>query len=117
MSPFNPSHIALPGSHRPMKPGARWVRSVDPDHTIQVTITLRGPALPDPGANPEGSLAPEEFAARYGASQADADAVAGALTPLGLKIDDVSLPTRSMQVSGPIAAFQKAFQPNLAIYH
>ena len=41
-------------------------------------------------------MSPAEFAQKYGASQADADKVTRSLEAYGLKVDKVSLATRSM---------------------
>jgi len=82
-----------------------------------VTISLRGPRLPDADELPSQGLRPEEFAKRYSARQQDADTVAAALQGYGLTVDDVSLVTRSMRVSGPASAMNASFRANLGIYH
>ena len=110
-------HVLLPGSERPAKAGATRVRDADPNAPLEVTLSLRGPQLPSPDQLPEQALSREEFEAKYGASQADADTVARVLGGMGLKIEEVSLPTRSIRVSGTVGAMQAAFQPKLGIYH
>jgi len=109
-------HVELPGSHRPVKGDAKRVRDADPQARVEVTITLRGPKLPDASHLPSAPLSPEQFRKQYGASAADAEKVSQALTPLGLKVEEVSLPTRSMRVSGSVAAMEDAFQAHLGIY-
>jgi kumamolisin len=84
---------------------------------MEVTLTLRGPALPDANNLPAQGLSPDEFAKQYSASEEDAKTVARVLQGYGLKIEEVSLPTRSIRVSGTVGQMQAAFQSNLAIYH
>jgi kumamolisin len=60
-------------------------------------------------------LTPEELEARFGAVKADADKVATSLKKFGLKVEEVSLATRSMRVSGTAADIEAAFKPNMAI--
>jgi hypothetical protein len=57
-----------------------------------------------------------DFESNYAASRDDADKVAEVLGRFGLKVDSISLPTRSMRVSGTVAAMEAAFHPNLGIY-
>ena len=58
----------------------------------------------------------QEFEANYSASKEDADKVAEVLKRYDLKIEDVSLATRSMRVSGTVSAMEAAFHPDLGIY-
>jgi kumamolisin len=55
------------------------------------------------------------LAEKFGASKKDADKVAKSLKKFGLKVDSVSLATRSMSVSGTAAAMEAAFKPDLAM--
>ncbi len=110
-------HVELPGSHRPAKGDATRLRDADPQARVEVTLTLRGPKLPDANHFPSTRLSPEQFKAQYGASAADAEKVAQVLGPLGIKVEEVSLPTRSVRVSGSVAAMEEAFQAGLGIYH
>ena len=109
------SHVVLPGSKRGKDRHATWAGEVDPKEKIDLTITLAGPKLPDAGEYVGQTMTPAEFAAKYGASKEDADAVAKSLKKFGLKVEDVSLETRSMVVSGTAAAIEKAFQPGMCI--
>ena len=79
-------------------------------------MSLRGPELPDADHVPSHGLSPEAFAARYGASSEDADTVRRVLEGYGLKVDEVLLATRSMRVSGSVAAMEAAFRTSLGIY-
>lgn len=110
-------HVVLAGSNRPANSDTRRLRDAHPDAPVEVTISLRGPRLPDADELPSQGLRPEEFAKRYSARQQDADTVAAALQGYGLTVDDVSLVTRSMRVSGPASAMNAAFRANLGIYH
>ena len=109
------SHIVVRGSKRPKDPDAKRVGPVDPKQTFDVTIELNGPKLPGPNDHIDGTLTPADLLKNYGASQKDADAVAKSLGKFGLKVDSVSLETRSMKVSGTAAAMEAAFKPNLSM--
>lgn len=111
------SHVELPDSRRPRKPGAHKLRDVDPNTHIELTLNLRGPALPQASAVGEKTLAPADFEKRFGASPEDVQVVEQALRPYGLTVEDVNLAGRSVRVSGTAAAVESAFKPNLAVYH
>ena len=91
-------HVPLPGSNRPKNKLAVKVGPVDPKRRIEVTITLKGPKLPDADFVPASPMTPADMAAQYGAKQEDADQVAKSLETYGLKVEEVSLATRSMRV-------------------
>src|SRR5579859_6365903 len=93
---MNEQHVVLPGNTRPAKSDARRLRNADPQSPVEVTLTLRGPALPGPDHLPSQALSREELAAQYGARSEDADEVARVLERYGLKVEETSLPTRSM---------------------
>jgi kumamolisin len=108
-------HVKLPGSKRPRKQGAKRVGEVDPHSRIEVTLTLRGPELPE--VNPrEAALPRDELERRYGASQEDLQIVRTTLERYGLTVHDESALTRSMHVSGTAAQMEDAFHPGLAMY-
>ena len=109
------SHVVLPGSKRGRDPYAKKIGDVDPKLKIDVTVGLTGPKLPGADEYVGQTLAPEDIATKFGARQEDADKVAKALKKFGLKIDSVSLPARSMKVSGTISAMEAAFKPGLAV--
>jgi len=109
------THVVLPGSKRQKDPGSIRVGDVDPKEKIDLTIALSGPKLPGADEYIGQTLTPEEVAARFGASKADADKVAKSLKKFGLKVEEVSLETRSMRVSGTAADIEAAFKPNMAI--
>jgi kumamolisin len=109
------THVVLPGSNRPRDPDAEKVGKPDPKQKIDVTLDLAGPDLPAADQFVGQTLTPEELAEKYGTKKADANKVAKVLRRFGLKIEDVSLATRSMRVSGTIAAMEAAFKPQLML--
>jgi kumamolisin len=109
------AHVALPGSNRPKAPNTIRVRDVDPKEKIDVTIALSGSKLPDADEYVGQTLTPDELSEKFGAKKADADKVAKCLRKFGLKVESVSLATRSMRVIGTAAAVEAAFKPDMAI--
>src|SRR5205085_12656347 len=61
------------------------------------------------------AISPTEFAEKFGANRSDADTVAKSLRKYGLKVEDLSLTTRSMKVTGTAAAMEAAFKPNMVM--
>src|SRR5271157_5503561 len=108
-------HVVLPGSKRAKDPDAIRVGDVDPKQKFAVTIGLTGPKLPGPDEYVGQTLSPAELAKKFGAKKEDADKVAKSLKKFGLKVDSVSLATRSMSVSGTTAAMEAAFKPHMSI--
>src|SRR5271157_4466628 len=114
---MNTNHVLLKGNDRPKQADAKRIGDVDPNSHVEVTLSLRGPSLPDANALPAQPLSRDQLAASYGARQQDADKVATVLKQYGITVDEVSLLTRSLRVSGTADAIQKAFQAKLGIYH
>ena len=110
-----PRAVTVTGSQRPAKNGAIRIKDADPAAPVEVTITLRGPDLPapTPGAR-VANLA--DFESRYGASKEDADKVKDVLGQHGIATKEISLPTRSMIVTGSVAQMEEVFHPDLGIY-
>lgn len=106
-------HVKLDGSGRPKKDNAVRVADVDPGEQVEVTVTLAGPALPDPDA---GKPLSREQLSHYGASPETVKRVTEALQAYGLKIEGYSELTRSLQVSGTVAQMESAFRPKLGTY-
>ena len=109
------THVVLPGSQQAKDPHAVRVGDVDPNEKFSVTIGLAGPALPDSNEYAGQTLSRTEFAEKFGASEEDVEKVAKSLEKFGLKVEGVSLPSRSMTVSGTAAAMEAAFKPGWAI--
>jgi kumamolisin len=108
-------HVVLPGSRRKKAAGARRVGDVNARERLTLTIALRGPKLPGPDDFAGKTLDPAEFREKFAAKKADADEVAKALRPYGLRVDTVSLNTRSMRVSGTAAQIESAFKPGMVM--
>ncbi len=110
-------HVEVDGSKRgELGKGIKRVRDADPTKTLELTLSLRGPELPSADELADGPLTPAEFKKKYCASPRDADKVARVLKSYGFKVESTSLETRSMRVSGTIAAAEAAFQARLGIY-
>jgi len=109
------THVVLAGSNRPKDPNTVRVRDVDPNLPIDLTINLRGPELPPPDQYVGQTMTPDQLLSKFGATQQDADEVSRVLKNFGLKVESVSLPTRTMRVIGPASAVNAAFKPNMAI--
>jgi kumamolisin len=108
-------HVLLPGSKRGKDPLATRVGAVDPQEKVVVTIGLVAPKLPSADEFVGQTLTPEQFSERFGASKADADKVKQSLKKYGLKVEAVTLETRSMRVSGTAKAMEAAFKPEMSI--
>jgi kumamolisin len=113
---MNEKFVDLPGSYRPRSGGAQRLRDANPQEQMEVTLVLRAPKLPTANQLPAGSLSSDEFQAQYASSQDDANKVADVLKQFGLKIDEISLVTHSMRVSGTVAQMGNAFHAGLGVY-
>ncbi|MGZ4295954.1 MAG: protease pro-enzyme activation domain-containing protein, partial [Solirubrobacteraceae bacterium] len=108
------THVVLSGSERPRKHDAERVGNVDPAAAVEVTVTLRGPELPQ--VTPGQSMSREELERVYAASTEDMDAVASELKGYGLEELDRAPSARSMRVTGSAAQMDAAFRANLGVY-
>ena len=106
--------MVLSGSDRPRKHDAERISDVDPASAVEVTVTVRGPDLPQ--VAPGKSMSREELERSYSASQADMDAVAEGLADYGLEVLDSAPSVRSLRVRGSAAQMDAAFRANLGIY-
>ena len=125
-SPQKPNLVALPGSERYPRPGARQIGTPDPNELIQVSVILRprtpldelksskelGATLP----RDRKYLTREEFATRYGADPADVAKVEAFAYQNNLTVVEESLPRRTVVLSGTIANLSAAFGVSLANY-
>jgi kumamolisin len=107
-------HVPLPGSERPLPTGARRLRDADASERLEVTVTLPGPALPEPGAGE--ALTREQLERDHGADPAVIARVTEELQRLGLRVEQSSPLTRSLRVSGTVAQLEAAFKPALGVY-
>ena len=110
-------HVEVDGSKRgELDKGIKQIRDADPTKTLELTLSLRGPELPAADDLAFAPLTPVQFRKKYCASPRDADKVAKVLKRYGFKVESTSLETRSMRVSGTIAAAEAAFHARLGIY-
>ncbi len=112
------THVDLPDSHRPPRTGARKMRrKPDPKDQVDLTVTLRGPALPAPDKMPAKALTLQQFARKYGAKLPDIRKAEAVLKSFGLKMISVSHDRRALRMTGSVAAVEAAFKPGLTLYH
>ncbi len=115
-------YVAIPGSEREPAPGSTRVRPVDPKEPVQATVMLRARKRPKGVKTLERLIASGErlsrsqYEARYGADAQDLKKVQRFARAHKLKISSVNRGARTMMLSGPVAAFSKAFQVDLAHY-
>lgn len=88
------------------------VGAPNPEATAVLTVYLRGVAE-QPSA---GRLSREEYAATYGATSADVDAVRSFAEDHGLTVGAVDLGRRSVELSGSVQALADAFGTTVALY-
>lgn len=116
----------LPGSERKPEAKAKLRGPVPATESFKVTIVLRrrsdGPAVPDfehylktPPAL-RRRLPNEEFARKYGASEADIEKVAAFARAQGLTVVETHVSRRMVVVSGTVAQFSEAFGVTLNHY-
>ena len=108
--------VALQDSTRPLQSDARRLRDADPSAPVEVTVSLRGPQLPDADHLPTATLSREQFETQFGARREDVEKAVSVFEQYGLKVDEVSLRTRSMRISGTVASMENAFRPHLGMY-
>jgi kumamolisin len=121
-----PDRVPLPGSERHRRSGARETGAPDPNEQIRVSVRLR-PRTPFDtlkSSNALGATLPkdrqyltrEEYAARYGAGPADVAKVEAFAHQHNLTVVEVSLPRRTVVLSGTIANMSAAFGVTLSSY-
>lgn len=113
----------LPGSERPRPAAHRLVGPVKPDEVIGVTLLLRPrpgspplPGLSDWQAGSPRILSPDEYAATYGAADADLDAVTAFAAAHELQVLERHAGRRSVTMKGTAAQLNKAFGITLNYY-
>ena len=109
-----PAHVPLSGSARPAATGSERLRDAEPDERVEVTVTLAGPPLPEPGTGEP--LTREQLEREYGADPGTIATVVRALEQFGLVVGVTSPLTRSLRVSGTVAQLEQAFKPGLGVY-
>ena len=107
--------VPLKGSER-RSVGDR-IGSQPPDEMVEISVILKpkNPVpLPQTG---EAILSREEFAVRYGADPAAVAKVESFARDHGLKVEEVSLPRRTVTLSGTAAQMSKAFDTQFERCH
>jgi len=120
------NYRALVGSERKARSGAIRTGAADPNEIFTVSVRVRrrtdAPPLPDLAnlaATPIGErhyLSREDFAAHYGAAQADLDKIAQFAQANGLEAVESSIPRRTVVLKGTAAQMSKAFAVELGTY-
>jgi kumamolisin len=111
------THTVVNGSERTPLPGATATARANASATIEVTLKLRRKkALPSLTERPASSMTREDLAANYGAAKADIDKVVQVFSKFNLKMIELNPASRSIRLSGTIAAMEEAFQVKLFNY-
>jgi kumamolisin len=99
--------VPLKGSER--RPAGDRIGSQPPDETVEISVILKPKhPVPQPRTG-EPILSREEFAARFGADPAAVAKVESFAKDHGLKVEEVSLPRRTVTLSGTASQMSKAF--------
>ncbi|CAG4928584.1 S53 family peptidase [Paraburkholderia saeva] len=124
--PVRQEYVVLRGSKRERPTHHQFVGPVDADKEIAVTLIVRprpgGPPLPDLEhwqATPPHRRrypAPDEYAASYGAAQADIDAITAFAATNGLAVLDSHPARRSVTLKGTAAQLNRAFDTTINRY-
>ncbi len=120
------NRVALSGSERSARRGARAVGVPDPNQRIDITVLLRPhKSLPNLATAKELTATPphqrkymsrEQFAAAYGANTGDLAKIEAFAHQHNLTVMESSQARRTMVLSGTIAALSAAFGVSLANY-
>jgi kumamolisin len=110
------SHVELTGSRRTPPRDAVRLRDVDPHAHIEVTVTLKGPALPGLDAMPDRPMSRAEIDKAFGVPPETVRKVEETLRGYGLHVREVNQAGRSLVVGGTAAAIDAVFCPNLGVY-
>jgi kumamolisin len=118
MSPTDSQRVELPQSAHPPIPNATKVGKAAGNRAIRVSVILNRKTKLDIPSLEGRQLSREEYAASYGASQKDFDAVRAFAKANGLTVDEKksSLLRRRVELHGTISAFNQAFAVELDDY-
>jgi kumamolisin len=118
MSPTMSKRVAIPHSTHAAVPNATRVGKAAGDRMIRVSVILNRRTPLDITSLGGRQMSRAEYAADYGASQKDFDAVRAFARANGLTVDDAqsSLLRRRVELRGPITAFNQAFGVELSDY-
>jgi kumamolisin len=111
------THTSVIGSERRPLPGAIATGPANAHATIEVSLKLRRrQALPKLSARPTAFMTRKQLADAHGASQGDVDTVVQTFARFGLHKVDANPATRTVKLSGSVAAMESAFQSKLLSY-
>ncbi len=120
------NRVALPGSERSARRGARAVGAPDPNEQIRISVILRprksmqslttARELTATPPHQRKYMTREQFAATYGANPGDVALVEAFAHQHQLTVMEVSQPRRTVVLSGTIGALSAAFGVYLANY-
>src|SRR5579864_5434111 len=99
--------IPLKGSER--RPAGDRTVSQPSDEMVEISVILKPKHAVPQARTGEPILSREEFAARYGPDPAAVAKVESFARDHGLKVEEVSLPRRTVTLSGTAAQMSKAF--------
>jgi len=118
MAPIASKRVELPHSAHAPIPNATRVGRSDGNRVIRVSVILNRKTRLDIPSLQGRQLSREEYAANYGASQEDFDAVRAFAQANGLTVDEhkSSLLRRRVELHGSISAFSRAFGVELNDY-
>jgi kumamolisin len=118
MPPSSVHRIALPHSEHPPVPGANRVAKASSNRNIRVSVILKRKTPLDITSLNGRQLSRDEYAANYGASQQDFDAVEAFGAEYGLTVNKKksSLLRRRVELHGSVDAFNRAFGVELGDY-
>jgi kumamolisin len=121
-----PNYKALGSSERKPRVGAKRTGAADPKQMMTVSMRIRrrqdAPSLPDPAHMAERRrgekhyTSREDFAAHYGASDADLDKIAQFARANGLHVRESSVARRTVVLEGTVEKMSKAFAVDLGVY-
>jgi kumamolisin len=107
--------VPLKGSER--RPAGNRIGNQPPDEIVEISVILKPKHPVPPTQTGEPILSREEFAARYGADPAAVAKVESFARDHGLKVEEVSLPRRTVTLSGTAAQMSKAFDTQFEQCH
>jgi|SRR5271165_6588279 len=118
MSPSSTNRVELPHSVHSPVPNATAIGKAAGDREIRVSVVLNRKTKLDIPSLKGRRLSRDEYAASYGASQKEFDAVQSFALANGLRVDakKSGLLRRRVELRGPISAFNKAFGVDLHDY-
>jgi kumamolisin len=118
MSSTSAKRVELPQSEHPPVPNATQIGKAAENRAIRVSVILNRKTKLDIPSLKGRQLSRAEYAANYGASQEDFDAVRAFADANGLKVDEKksSLLRRRVELHGSIGAFNQAFGVELNDY-